>query len=515
MLSRLINKSYIYYILLVLLFYIFLLPQLGSSFIQTNAPDWVERSARFIDSIVEGNFAATFQKYHPGVTLMWLVGICIKAFGKYQDIFFGQRSALFEVEVYNQFAFLVKFVQGTVFVSLLILALKKIEKVLSNTIIPVAIGFFVVTTPIILSLVKAIAPDALLFIFMFLSITYFFSYLVKGSRKDLLITGLFLGLSVLTKLTGVILFPVFFVSLLIFNRKEIVKDMFYLFLILSLAFVTLFPAMWVSPINTLQIIFDGAITAPLEDYASPIISSNLASSPFIEKFLSYPIVFVYRATPIFLLLLLIGLFAFFFRLRACKKHNVLKLVAIAGIFALIYYFPVALSGKKIYKYVLPLFITGSYLASYGFFLILGKIKLVFLKAFFVLLVVTAQVYFVLSVAPDYLLFTNPAFGSVFSSTKVMAFKVETTGYKELADYLNSKNLSEEVVVSAYLPRSLGPFLNVRVEDIRSADKPNYILIPLHALSEFEYLLDSCYILDYSVIYKKMPYLFLYKNICLE
>jgi len=71
------------------------LEKLFRPLIQINTVDWVERSARFYTNLLSGNYIDTYQKYHPGVTLMWIVGFCEKLFRRfnyYENTVLSHRS---------------------------------------------------------------------------------------------------------------------------------------------------------------------------------------------------------------------------------------------------------------------------------------------------------------------------------------------------------------------------------------------------------------------------------------
>ena len=48
--------------------------KLGKDFHSIDSDRWFRRSVAFQDAFLKGDFAQTYQKQHPGVTLMWLGG---------------------------------------------------------------------------------------------------------------------------------------------------------------------------------------------------------------------------------------------------------------------------------------------------------------------------------------------------------------------------------------------------------------------------------------------------------
>jgi len=47
------------------------LPRLGTTIVNTDEVYWHGRSQNFLEALQTRNYANTFQKYHPGVPLMW------------------------------------------------------------------------------------------------------------------------------------------------------------------------------------------------------------------------------------------------------------------------------------------------------------------------------------------------------------------------------------------------------------------------------------------------------------
>lgn len=124
-----------------------------------------------------------------------------------------------------------------------------------------AIIFFILlaSSPLILGNSRIINPDSILWIFAPLSIIYFLTFLEKERPSQIYLSGLFLGLALLTKYTANILFP-FFLALIpffyIFNDysisfKDYLKKSFRAYaalVILSFtAFFVLYPAVWEKP----------------------------------------------------------------------------------------------------------------------------------------------------------------------------------------------------------------------------------------------------------------------------
>ncbi len=67
------QSSWKIYVLFFLLIIAILVPRMVAldSFATADEGKWVARSANFYEAFASGNWAMTYQKEHPGVTIMW------------------------------------------------------------------------------------------------------------------------------------------------------------------------------------------------------------------------------------------------------------------------------------------------------------------------------------------------------------------------------------------------------------------------------------------------------------
>ena len=497
-LQKIFTKPIILTVGLISLFYVFLLPYLDSSFVAINEPDWIERSARFMEALSRGDFASTYQKYHPGVTLMWIVGLCTKLF----------KGDLFSIAIFPHFAFFTRVVLGTVFLAVLLFGFFRLYRLFgSRDALSIILALFI-TEPFVMALIRSIGPDSLLTIFIFAFLSFFIAFVEENKFLDLFLCGIFLGLALLTKMTALVLLPVFLVGLLLYRRKKFIKSFLVIILIAAAVFFILFPAMWVSPVTTLKdIITLGVIDAPLYDYASPIISDYLSNNIFIQRIFSYPLVFLFRVSPILLILFLFGIISLF-----SKKLNprLRKLGIISLLFLFFYYIPISFADKKIFKYTLPLFIPALFLGFVGLKRLSENFRVGWFKIIFLLFLII-QVLYNFSFAPNDLFYFNPLLGGIGTASRFVKIELETTGFSAAGAYLNSLGIDENTVIATYPPDSLGPFVIGRVEDIRTYTGADFLLVPLSKEEEFKDKITSAYVLEKKFVYKNLDYLFLYRK----
>jgi hypothetical protein len=126
---------------------------------------------------------------------------------------------------------------------------------------------FIALSPVILGNSRIINPDSILWIFTSLSIITFLLYLKEDKKADLLWSAFFLGLSLLTKYTGNLLY-FFFLGLIfaeyIFNYaryakngfhtyfKKHLEDYFLLAFISMATFFVFYPAAWGKPMRLIN-----------------------------------------------------------------------------------------------------------------------------------------------------------------------------------------------------------------------------------------------------------------------
>jgi len=77
-LNRLFDSPLFLTGLFVALFLLTRLPYLGQDSINPDAVNWHYRSEQFIDGLKAHQWERTYQYYHPGVTLMWIMGVAIE-----------------------------------------------------------------------------------------------------------------------------------------------------------------------------------------------------------------------------------------------------------------------------------------------------------------------------------------------------------------------------------------------------------------------------------------------------
>jgi uncharacterized membrane protein len=238
------------------------LPRL-SRYSAVDEPYWTyDRTSQFWESIAERKWRSTNVNDKPGITVAILSGLGLTQVDPMQF-----KSIRDEIKTFDQIESIRKinfFLRLPIYLfSLLMLwsffiLLKKLfdERIALFSII------FIGLSPIILGISLIINPDSLLWIFLPLSILSYLVFQKEQRRKYLIWSGIFLGLSLLTKYVANILY-IYFLVLIFFEyvystsvkEKEAVlkylkKALLEYAIIVGISMATffiLFPAVWVHP----------------------------------------------------------------------------------------------------------------------------------------------------------------------------------------------------------------------------------------------------------------------------
>lgn len=72
--KKITKKHFVLLSIFTLIFFVTRIPMLGKDVINPDGVNWHVRSEQFVVGLKTGQFEKTYQHYHPGVTLTWLVG---------------------------------------------------------------------------------------------------------------------------------------------------------------------------------------------------------------------------------------------------------------------------------------------------------------------------------------------------------------------------------------------------------------------------------------------------------
>lgn len=415
-------KKYKLEILAAVLFILSRFPDLGNDMFNTDVWKWKSRSYNFGNGVFGLNFEETIQKYHPGVTLMWIGVVGIKIFNLYNDTFlhlsYDSIEAVFGLHFVQKF--LVVIVIG-ITLAFIFYALRR----LINTRYAFIATAFLTLEPFYVALTRVFHLEGLMSSFMLASILYFYMWLKEGfkDKKYLFLSSFFSSLAFLTKTSSLYLLAFYGLILLVYaytqkkSFKYILSNTFITYLkwlLPSLLFVfLLWPALWVNPLKALGEIYRGVALVGVEQDHIQYFFGKLTGNPGV---IYYPIVFIFRSS-IYLILGLIGLGVFSKKVVNNQNKNFIYYLLAYSIF---YIVMISIPTKKLDRYIIPS-ITSLVLISSFFYIyvldILNKMKVNKInkinKTHSVLKYVVLFLYPVISLVcihPDYFSYYNPLIG---------------------------------------------------------------------------------------------------------
>lgn len=455
-------------------------------FVTPDEPKWLMRSANFFLALAQRDFAHTFQREHPGVTVMWAgAAAFLVKYPAYVTLGPGQHDRLprFHLLLSDMGLDpldLLKTGRGFMVAGIVItLALAFLEAARLIGLLPAMLGFLLIAfDPFLVALSRLLHLDGLVSALMLLSLLAWLSFLYRGNRtRDLALSAAAAGLSWLTKSPAFFLLPFIGLTCLIEisriwrNEKALPKSLFWRLFkaallwsgIAVILFVLLFPAMWVDPLHALAQIFGGAANYAYEGHDSITFFNGRVYSAGTPDWRFYPVNYFWRATPPTLLGLALLVIALLlprkFPLTQAQRLTALHL----GLFAILFTVFITFGAKKFDRYLLPVFAPLDLLAALGWFAILlviqpetaarpnwRRLGIIALLS----LIVVFQGISALSTYPYYFDYFNPLAGGSARAPQVMMIGWGE-GLDQAARYLNAKPQAEKLRVAAWYPE--GPF----------------------------------------------------------
>lgn len=428
-------------------------------FVTADEHAWLARSGNFYYALVHGDWADTFQRHHPGVTVTWagLVGYLFTYPGYATDAP-GQFGWLTEeIEPFLRS-------QGHDPVAVLAAGRAAVVAIITLTLL----GCFLVARRLLggwsaflgLGLI-AFAPfhiahsrflhlDGLVSSFMLLAVLAWLDHLDSHRRKSLALAAIAAGLAWLTRSPALFLIPLFGLLALIHIGREPDRPWKSTFgslivggVVALALFVLLWPAMWVDPVGSLRQVLTAAGDYAAEGHLKPTYFAGeiYAGDP---GFWFYPITYLWRSTPITWIGLALALVGLLLRVQPLNNPRVRATVVALFIYALGFMLFMNIGAKKFDRYLLPSYLPLELIAGVGWTVALhvasqrgakqGTLRYLPVAAGSV---IVAQAMFALPTFPYYLTYYNPVMGGAARAPQVMMI-----GWGEGADeagrYLDAK-----------------------------------------------------------------------------
>jgi hypothetical protein len=477
---------------------------------------------------MQGQFGETYQSPHPGVTVMWAGAAAYRT--QYPEYHIEHPDQLLHLKSVEPFlretghvpidilstarTFVVLFV--TVALTLaFIIALRLMGEI-------AAVGGFLLIAfdPFHIAHSRVLQQDALMSSFMLLSLVAVLAHLHCGRRRsDLLISGISAGFAWLTRSPAFFLIPFIALLMLIDSWQKhrralgmLIKDLSGRLVVWigigAATYMLLWPAMWVKPWDNLLQILQEALGAASGGHANPIFYNGVIALGD-PGWHFYPLSYLWRASPVVLIGLILGFVALVRDFRVSNGKNRVWAISLL-FFAVAFIAFQSLGAKKFDRYILPIFAPLDLIAAMGWiasakflthrWLSDGSVVRRWVIPVLVGLVAFMQLFGTISTSPYYLSYYNPLMGGPERAPEVMMIGWGE-GLDEAARYLNSKPRVKKVnVTSWYVSGPFDYFFNGKsailafdMTDLNEILVGDYVVIYIH---QWQRQLPSPEVLDF-------------------
>ena len=430
-------KDVLIYVLLAVVFLAPRLPKIDS-FVTLDEPSWLSQGANFYYELGQREFENTVYEYQPAVTTMWIISFAMLAyFPEYRGLGQGyldyEKGRLDPFMIEHGYDPLVLLTYSRVIQVIVLLILFLLMYFLLQKFIPKwAAAFsalFVTFDPYYLGLTRMMTHEAMVALFVLVSLLALAVYLMKDHRFIfLLISGISAGFAQLSKSSAIAMLAgvgILLLVRLIDERKrglgnafwDVTKSFMIWLVVLVVTYCVFWPGMWVDPGkmlyqvygNAFSYAFQGARLTVTEDLDVAEFSLNTAPTGIwdIVK------VLVYRTTPFTWMGVLLGLALPFIRDRKqIRQNQVLFTLLVVNTLAFIFLIGLA-QGRNSPHYILSSYVSVNLLAAFGWMSVLGWIvdrfpkRKIQIQYVGLTLILALQIGSAVSFFPYYFTYRNP------------------------------------------------------------------------------------------------------------
>lgn len=446
-------------------------------------------SNEFFLALTRGDWANTIPQGLPGVTLAWIDSIAMGL--RYGWIWLtGGQPVLDQIMAIDR--------------PYQLLAQRQLPMVLVNTLVVVGIyllaqriigwkaafggATLIALNPFFLAELRVLRFEALVTGFMLLAFLAAFAYFKENRIYLLILSAVFTAVAMLAKISAIFLFPmigllglVIIISVDYSNKQQ--RQPFFrstlipftlkylLWVILALFFFWLFwPAMWVTPLKTLQEVWEFVGAAGEEGMDGRGVFFWGKVYPDDPGYGFYPVALLFRLTPSVLFGVLIAIvFLFLIRKRGWPVRDERGwqwgAVVLLLVYALAFFVMMMLGAKKYDRYLMPIFPALDLVAGIGWLWLgkwtisrwwqLGRPGVVLGVGWLALLIL--QGLTTLPHLPYYYTYYNPLLGGIHNAANYIQVGYGE-GVDQVAAYMESKpNASEIKWASGYSSKLEGLF----------------------------------------------------------
>lgn len=485
-LKSLINTDYLKYLyfFIIVLFLSVRLIGIKGDIVNTDAERWHRRSENFLEALKQNDFKQTYQRYHPGVTLMWFNSIVKYVSFKYQLTYTSNPLTLENADYFINIHAISKAFNIVMYSFLFLIQLFLIRK-LFNDKVTLIYGSLLSIEPYFLAINRWFHQTSFEVFFAFISFLSILVWYKSNKYRYLILSSFTLAFSVLAKVTSLILLPVLgFVFLhkiyvLYFydssSKDNIIKHIIhkitklksvdinniklillqgisFLFLLIIFIFM-FFPALWIDPLFVWNQMYGSIFNAVTDNVRSDLLTG-------FTYYLYYFIIFVFKLSPITLVILLFALIKF----RKTNDFNIFMIIL--GIFN--YFIFLTITEQKIDRYFL-IFIPFVILLVAVY---LAKLSLKYLFNISIIIVLFTGFY-LYKYYPVYSAYYSPLFGGTYNALRIGVYDNSGEYFTQAALFLN--NLGRDKYT--YVPNGFSSFNLLYKGNIQRdfTDKTDYIV----------------------------------------
>ena len=414
---------------------------------------WYSWSLHFISAVLRGDWGATYMKEHPGVFPMWLsgVGLSIRRLMRGESLIALKSQDALKATVTPQ-AIAAGMIPLALVIALeIVLAYFLLRRLTHSSSIAMVGSALLALDPFHIANSKALLVDATLSTTMLISALFGLCYILRGGRwRDIILSGVFGGLAMLTKMPAILLAPWIGLILLIgwwlkdkqskgrsFSSAVIVPALLW-GLIAAFVFVALWPSMWVHPRWTLADMYRAATSYADQPHNHPnYFMGEVVTTDQGPWF--YPITCIKETTFLTFSFCIVALLLLPIAWRKQRRQASVVLTCLG--YALAYGLMMTSGAKKGVRYILPVFPALDVVAAFGLAWFLERMKRVLRIHRLVPAVlagaILAQALVALPYHPYYDVHDNLLIGGQHTGRRLIAPMEQGEGLDLAAQYLNS------------------------------------------------------------------------------
>lgn len=459
MLSKKYKKFSLAVILILLIFFSLRLPGLGTDISNSDAARWHRRSSDFLTALKSKDFRSTYQHYQPGVTIMWLDSVVSQISFK-QQLASGKTPQTLENSDY--YPLLHKYTKSLiVFVLSAFLVLQMfLIKRLFNSNVAILFGIFMSVEPYLVGIDRWFHLTSLETYSSFASFLLLLVWYKSSERKYLFGSAIVLAFSVLSKLTSLILGPIFLIIMLLkFKEKKDFSILYFALIFVFFVFVG-FPALITDSLFVFEKLSFAIFKAVGADIRAEILS------PYIKPIYYLAILFV-KLSP---LTFVLAIFTFGNFKRLAKN----KLVVLVLLNLVFYFVFLTLASQKIDRYAIVLFPSLILLVSIFVNSLSHRVKVALVGISLVVMGFVTLMHY-----PVYSAYYSPLIGGTKGALNVGLYDNSGEYYAQAAQFLRTKDRN----TYTYLPYNYEAFSYFYNGKMQRSFTPetNYIVTSLNHL----------------------------------